>query len=155
MKLLRMPAILRSRVALLGLLGVFLIPIFMSSLRGLTHVLTCRESVRTPFTLFVREDAPPQAVTSTLVRRHEAGICGALDVQLGARVAGARELAMVVPITNNSSYPWRGTVQLELDNLSIPVDIGAISAGATETDTVTFRLDRGAHDVSGSLLIGP
>jgi hypothetical protein len=150
-----MPSILRSRVALLALLGAFLIPIVMSSLRGLTHVLTCRERVRTPFTLFVREDAPPQAVTSTLIRREEAGICEALDIELGARLVSRRKLAMVVPIRNNSPYVWRGTVELELDDISIPVAIGAVSAGDTETDTVTFTLDRGAHELSGSLLIGP
>lgn len=150
-----MPTILRSRMALLALLGAFLIPIVMSSLRGLTHVLTCRQSVRTPFTLLVAEDAPPQAVTSTFLRRGEAGICGALDVQLGARVAGANDIAMIVPITNNSRYQWRGTVELQLDGISIPVDIGAISAGATATDTVPFTVDQGAHEISGSLLIGP
>jgi hypothetical protein len=150
-----MPTVLRSRVALLALLGAFLIPILMSSLRGLTHVLTCSESVRTPFTLFVREDAPPQAVTSTFIRRRDRGVCGALSIELGARLVSRRELAMIVPITNNSPYLWRGTVELELDDISIPVSVGAVSAGSTESDTITFELDEGAHELSGSLLIGP
>jgi hypothetical protein len=151
-----MPTILRTRLALFALLGAFLIPMMMSSLRGLTHVLTCRESVRTPFTLIVKEDAPPEAVTSTLIRRDDpAGICGGLALDLGARERQANQLEMVVPITNNSSYMWRGTVALKVDGTSIPVDIGAVSAGRTETDVVPFRLTRGSHDVSGSLLIGP
>jgi hypothetical protein len=151
-----MPTILRSRVALLALLGAFLIPIVTSSLRGLTHVLTCREGVQTPFTLFIRENAPPQMVTSTFMSRADSpGICGGLSIDLGARVESRRELEMVIPITNESPYLWRGTVKLELDDLSIPVGVGAVSAGETETDTVTLRLDEGAHELSGSLLIGP
>jgi|SRR5918999_1198858 hypothetical protein len=151
-----MPTILRSKVALLALLGAFLIPIVTSSLRGLTHVLTCREGVRTPFTLFIREDAPPQMVTSTFMSRSDTpGICGGLSIDLGARVADRRHLEMVIPITNQSSYIWRGTVKLQLDGISIPVGVGAVSAGKTETDTVTLTLDEGAHELTGSLLIGP
>ena len=62
---------------------------------------------------------------------------------------------MIVPITNKSPYQWRGTVELQLDGIAIPVNIGAISAGKTATDTVPFTVQRGAHEMSGSLLIGP
>jgi hypothetical protein len=150
-----MPTILRSRLALLSLLGIFLIPIGVSSLRGLTHVLTCRERVRTPFTLIIPQAGQPEAVTSTRITRGEDSICGGLALELGTRVAAPDRMAMVVPITNESPYLWRGTVQMELDNTAIPVDIGEVPAGETVSDTVTFRLDPGSHEVSGSLLIGP
>lgn len=150
-----MPSILRSRVALLALMGAFLIPIGMSSLRGLTHVLTCRERVRTPFTLVIPDRGAPEAVTSTRLTRETGEICGALALDLGTRVEGPRELAMIVPITNHSSDLWKGTVQLVLDDTAIPVDIGEIPAGKTASDVVTFDLDPGSHEVSGSLLIGP
>jgi hypothetical protein len=150
-----MPNILRSRIALLALLGAFLIPIGMSSLRGLTHVLTCREPSRTPFTLIIPEAGAPEAVTSTSFGRGQGAICGGLSLDLGARVAGPDELEMVVPITNNTTFLWRGTVKLVLDDASIPIDIGEIAAGRTRSDTVAFDLDRGAHDLTGSVLIGP
>jgi hypothetical protein len=150
-----MPTILRSRLALLSLLGAFLIPIGMSSLRGLTHVLTCRDRVRTPFTLVIPDEGEPEAVTSTRISRAATDICGGLSLNLGTRVEGPRELAMIVPITNTSSHPWRGTVQMVLDDTHIPVNIGEIPSGDTASDTVTFDLDPGSHEVSGSLLIGP
>ncbi|MFN2489604.1 MAG: hypothetical protein ABR529_07685 [Actinomycetota bacterium] len=150
-----MPSILRSRLALFALLGAFLIPIGMSSLRGLTHVLTCREQVRTPFTLVIPESGTAEAVTSTRITRDEAKICGGLALDLGTRLQSPRRLAMVVPITNESPYLWRGTVQLILDGTAIPVDIGRVPAGETASDTVAFDLETGSHEVSGSLLIGP
>ena len=60
-----------------------------------------------------------------------------------------------LPITNTSRYLWRGTVELHIDNTSIPVDIGEIPSGRTATDTVDFKLDPGSHELEGSLLIGP
>ena len=150
-----MPSILRSRVALMVMLGAFLIPIGMSSLRGLTHVLTCRDRVRTPFTLLISDRDQPEAVTSKRIHREAGEICGGLSLELGSRVEGTRRLQMNVPITNESRYLWRGTVQLLLDDIAIPVDIGEIPAGQTATDSVTLNLDPGAHEVTGSLLIGP
>jgi hypothetical protein len=150
-----MPFILRSRVALLVLLGAFLIPIGMSSLRGLTHVLSCRDRVRTPFTLLLPDRGAAEAVTSTRIHRETGQICGGLALDLGARVEGPRELSMIVPITNQSTYPWRGTVQLVIDDIAVPVDIGEIPSGRTASDSVSFDLEPGAHEITGSLLIGP
>jgi hypothetical protein len=147
--------ILRSRVALLALVGVFLVPILTSSLRGLTHVLTCEEQSRTPFTLIIPESGAPEAVTSTRFGRETSSICGALSLNLGSRVVSAKKLAMVIPITNTSPHQWRGTVKLLLDDTTIPIDIGQIKAGGRETDTVRFDLEEGAHELAGSLLIGP
>jgi hypothetical protein len=149
-----MPSILRSRLALLAMLGVFLIPIGMSSLRGLTHVLTCRDRVRTPFTLIIPESGAPEAVTSTRISREDVDICGGLTLDLGTRVVG-NDLEMIVPITNSSPYLWRGTVQMIVDDTAIPVSIGELPAGETESDTVAFDLERGSHEITGSLLIGP
>jgi hypothetical protein len=149
------PSILRSRLGLAALVAAFLIPIALSSLRGLTHVLTCQERVRTPFTLIIPGRGAPEAVTSTRIQRDEADICGGLSLDLGTRVAGPNRLAMVIPITNESEHLWQGTVQLELDGTAIPVRIGRIEAHDTESDSVTFDLERGSHEVTGSLLIGP
>jgi hypothetical protein len=156
-----MPWILRSRIALLALLGVFLIPIAMSSLRGLTHVLTCQEPAETPFQLLIPRRGEPILTSSTRISRDEpAGLCAksgeeGLVLELGAKELGRGRVAMVATISNDSPYNWRGTVQLLLGKTSIPVDIGEIPAGEVATDMVPFRLKPGDHEVNGSLLIGP
>jgi hypothetical protein len=150
------PSILRSRAALAVMLGAFLIPIGMSSLRGLTHVLTCDDEVTTPFTLIVPERGEPTVVSSTIIERgQEGGLCGGLFVNPQARAEGTGRVAMTLPIQNRTEFPWQGTVKLVLGDITVPVGIGEIPAGKTESDTVHLDLDPGSHEISGSLLIGP
>ncbi len=133
-----------------------MIPIGMSSLRGLTHVLTCQDEAETPFTLLIQPDGDPLVTTSTRIKRGEQlGFCGGLTLNMGARVLESGQIAMILPITNTSEFVWRGTVKLTLGNTSIPVDIGEIPAGQTEQDIVELNLDEGTHSLDGSLLIGP
>ena len=156
-----MPSILKSRIALLALLGVFLIPIGMSSLRGLTHVLTCQEEAETPFQLLIPARGNPILTSSTRITRDQpTALCAkkgeeGLTLEMGAKEISRRRIAMVASISNESPFAWRGTVKLLLGRTSIPVDIGEISAGQTATDEVPFNLDPGQHEINGSLLIGP
>lgn len=152
-----MPSLLRSRIALFALLGAFLIPIGMSSLRGLTHVLTCQDEAATPFSMIIPPDGGDPLIQSSsrLERGQEAGLCGGLSLEMGARVVEDGRVQMELPITNNTEFLWRGTVKLVLGDTSIPVDIGEIAAGDTATDKVTFNLDPGTFELNGSLLIGP
>lgn len=139
-------------------MGAFLIPISMSSLRGLSHILTCRDEAATPFTLAIPppELGPPQLLSSTRIQRGaEKGFCGGLFTKMGAQVTGQHKITMIVGITNRSDYDWQGTIELHLGSTAIPVGIGNVPAGATEEDTVEFDLDPGTHEVEGSLLIGP
>ena len=147
---------------MIGLIAVLLIPIGTSSLRGLTHVLSCRERSATPFTIDVPERGAPSILSSTVIERDPTGatappeVCGGLrlDITIGTRMDNRADVALA--ITNNSSYGWRGTVELQLGDLSIPVDIGKIEPGRTATDQVVFRLESGRrYEVAGSLLIGP
>lgn len=151
-----MPSLLRSRLALFALLGAFLIPIGMANLRGLTHVLACREQARTPFTLVIPDQGRPVVITSTRIERgQELALCGGLLLDMRARTLGPGNVEMIVLITNNTRSVWRGTIQLLLGNTSIPVDIGEIGSGATAQDSLPFRVDPGSHELTGSLLIGP
>ena len=152
-----MPSVLRSRVALFALLGALLIPISMSSLRGLTHVLTCQQEAKTPFTVSIPHEGPPLVATSSrLVRGQSSTLCGGLNLNMGAEVISPTRFAMVLPIENKTSFLWRGTVQLVLGKTSIPVDIGSIPAGTTRTARVPFNLPAGSTDrIDGSLLVGP
>ena len=139
-----------------ALLGAFLIPITVSTLRGLTHVLTCRDEVATPFTFVVGDAGEATLLSSTVLQ--EAGpaeLCGGLSVDLRATTNPDGRVALRVPITNDTGHRWRGTVMLQVEGASIPVEIGEVDPGATAEDTLDFRLDPGQHEISGSLLIGP
>ncbi|MBW3556147.1 MAG: hypothetical protein KY454_04310 [Actinobacteria bacterium] len=151
-----MPASLRSRVALLVLLGTFLIPVVTSSLRGLTHVLTCAEETEIPFTLITPASGDPVIVSSRTITRDEPeGVCGGLVLDMGVGPAGQGRVALRLPITNNTEFDWQGSVKLKLGAVVVPVDIGEIKAGETGVDTVRVTVPPGQVELNGSLLIGP
>ncbi len=157
-----MPSALRAQVALMGLLAVLLIPIATSSLRGLTHVLTCRDASATPFTVDVPEQGPPTISSSTVIERSPDGtvasreVCGGLILDLIMGASDAERADVTLAITNNSEYGWRGSVQLHLGDTSIPIDIGQIDAGTTATERFDVNLDPGrTYQLDGTLLVGP
>lgn len=159
-----MPPALRSRIALFSLLGVFLIPIVVTNLRGLTHILTCEQDAETPFTLIVDERGGVSILSSTVISREpgeDVGssqeLCGGLTLNLaaGQQRNDKGKVFLNVPITNNTEHTWEGSVGLRLRGTTIPVDIGRIKPGETVTDTVELHLEPGTHELSGSLLIGP
>ena len=150
-----MPSILRSRLALLGLLAAFLIPIGMSSLRGLTHVLTCKEEAKQPFTVIVT-DGRPEVLSSIRIGRKDTGrLCGGLSLETQARAGDEGEIELILPITNHTDDPWRGTVSVVVGNETIPVGIGEIPPGETSQDSIDLELKEGTTELNGSLLIGP
>ncbi|MEY2568387.1 MAG: hypothetical protein QOE35_2916 [Actinomycetota bacterium] len=138
------------------LLGVFLIPITVSSLRGLTHVLTCDADVATPFTISIPKTGPPSITSSSTITREQiAGQCGGLFLNMRVGSAGPSKLKVTLPISNKSKFDWKGTVELKLDKTAVPVDIGNIKAGRTAMDTIDVKVAPGTTEVNGSLLIGP
>jgi hypothetical protein len=157
-----MPSALRAQVALIGLLGVLLIPIGTSSLRGLTHILTCQESAAAPFTIQVPEDGPASIQSSSTIERNPDGsvpdrsVCGGLTLDLSMGSDREDRADVTVSITNASDYGWRGSVQIELDDIDIPIDIGEVGAGDTASDDFELRLDEGrTYQIEGDLLVGP
>ncbi len=138
------------------LLGCFLIPIGMSSLRGLTHVLTCSDETEIPFTLTVPEKGDPVIVSSNvIVRGAPEGVCGGLVLDMGVGPGGPGRVELRLPITNKTKFDWHGTVSVRLGSTLIPVEIGEIKAGETGEDTVRVKVKPGDIEVNGSLLIGP
>ena len=135
------------------LLGVFLIPITVSSLRGLTHVLTCDADVRTPFTV----NTDTATSSARFERGDPTGLCGGLQLNMAVgQVQGdSNKVRLTLPITNTSKYTWKGSVELRIGGSAVPVDIGEIAAGATEVDSIDIKVDEDATEISGSLLIGP
>lgn len=150
-----MPPVLRSRLALAAMFGVFLVPIVLSSLRGLTHVLTCRERVETPFQVIL---GPGPAVITGATSIQAGGptaLCGGIQVALSVAIAEDGRIEVAVPITNQTGDDWYGTVQLDVAGTRLPVDLGKVGAGETHTEVVRLRLPEGTTEFSGSLFVGP
>lgn len=138
------------------LLGAFLIPIGTSSLRGLTHVLTCDDETEIPFTLVVPEEGDPVIVSSNVIVRDEPeGVCGGLVLDMGVGPGEPGRVELRLPITNKTKFDWQGTVRIKLGDTVVPVEIGEIKAGETGEDTVKVKVEPGEIEVNGSLLIGP
>lgn len=156
--LMAMPSALRAQIALVGMLACLLIPIGTSSLRGLTHILTCQEASASPFSVVVPAEGLPLITSSSqFTRDNPTGeLCGGLVLEIRMASRRAERADMLFAITNRTEFGWRGSVRLKLGKTPIPIDIGEISAGETETDTVELHLSSGkSYEIEGSLLIGP
>lgn len=118
-------------------------------------VLTCEEEAVTPFTLIVLENEEPQLLTSSRIGDTEDELlCDGLSLNMGAESGAAGEVDIVVPVTNESEHPWRGSVEVVVGDRTISSDITEIEPGETETDTIRLTLDPGTLELEGSLVIG-
>ena len=152
-----LPTSLRARIALVTLLGIFLIPVANSTLRGLTHVLTCEAALDATVQIDNTVDGDSVLLSAdTITADDEDGLCGGLtvDLQLASTTEDAADV--VVEIVNDTDVDWQGSVELEFSGISVPVAIGDIAAGETATDTIRLSIepDR-TYEISGTLLIGP
>jgi len=146
----------RARIALAALLGIFLIPMITSSLNGLTHVLTCSAETPSTFTIEAPPNQPPVLLSAiTVSRDDDPSLCGGLTLNMAVRRPEEGKVELTVPITNSTKFPWRGSVKLILDGQTVPIDIGEIASGSTETGIVSVKVDPGHHEIDGTLLIGP
>ena len=156
-----MPVILRNQLALVALLGLFLIPLTQSSLRGLTHVLTCEEAVATPFTVDLDGSVPIVISAVQVTAGEDPRLCGALEVRIAARALEQSQLELTFTTENTSSHRWNGTVTVDLSDagmeelVSVPISIGGLDAAQTRVESVTLRIPPGRYDLSGTLLVGP
>lgn len=145
----------RLAIARVLLIGVFLLPIGFSSLRGLAHVLTCSEQVAAPFQVLLIEG---EAVV-TSAQQLEAGggqlLCGGLAVELTAAAEPGGRVEVTVPISNTTDADWFGSVELDVAGVRFPVDLGRVGAGETRRQRLELRLPDGTTEFSGVLLIGP
>jgi hypothetical protein len=143
-------------LALIGLLGAFLIPIGVSSLRGLTHVVTCREATNVPFSVLLPPAGEPTVSSAaTFTRDESTALCGGLNLDMQVGRIDANTLRITLPIRNGTRHTWQGTVKLQLGGTPVPVRIGKVRAGQTREQTIKFNVDPGVHEINGSLLIGP
>lgn len=156
-----LPTSLRARIALVGLLGIFLVPASAAPLRGLTHLLTCSEAVEA--TVFIDNstaDAEDEVILGSAdtidADDPDPTLCEGLVVDFQVGAPEGSEAPVIVAITNQSDTDWQGSVDLRLGDVSLPVDIGSIDAGDTETDTVHLDVDpERTYTIDGTLRIGP
>ncbi len=153
-----LPMSLRAKMALVTLLGIFFIPFATSDLRGLTHVLSCQDEVTA--SLFIENPVADETILlsadSTDRDTEGLGLCGGLEVDLQVVGVAGNTADVFVSITNTSEHDWQGTVDLDLGGTAVPVAIGAIDSGATETDTIGLHIRPGeTYEITGRLLVGP
>jgi len=138
--------------------GVLLIPLWTSSLRGLTHLLTCDETTDTDFSLIVAPDGTASALSSVRVDRDKGDreVCGGLVVDVGVRSSTAGSSDLLITISNRTGFGWHGSVQVDLDDVSFPIAVGEVAPDASVTEVVEVDLDRDrTYEIGGKLLIGP
>jgi hypothetical protein len=116
-------------------------------------VLTCDQDVRTPFTVNTGE--PSITSSARFTRGEPTGLCGGLRLNMRVGPTGSDKVRVTLPITNESKYTWRGSVELKLGSTAVPIDIGEIKAGKTAEDTVDVKVNKDVTEIQGSLLIGP
>ena len=151
-----MASSLRSRLALIALIGLFLIPVITSSLNGLTHVITCTADTRTPFTVNLPSSGPPTITSAeTFDRSSVRGLCGGLALSMGVASRQRGMVRVLLPVSNHTRYRWHGTVRLVVGGTSVPFGIGTVAPGATAISHVDLAVGSGVTQITGSLLIGP
>jgi len=138
------------------LLGAFLIPIGVSSLHGLTHVVTCKQATNVPFSVSVPNGAVPTLSSAATFERNDPGtLCGGLTLDMRVGRVDANTVLITMPVTNHSRHAWQGTVKLNLGSTPVPARIGRVPAGQTRTTKLRYTIHPGMTEINGSLLIGP
>lgn len=155
-----MELLTRNRAPLAVLALVLLIPVGTSSLRGLTHILTCDEAIGTSITIVPGlEPGEPPVLLSAQTRDADDDplVCGALDVQLSLADydEDAGQVDLVVAVANRSELDWRGTSRLELGATAVPLSLGAIPAGELREERARISVGGEQFVIEGSLLLGP
>ena len=151
-----MPQLLRFRIGLAALLAVFLIPIVLSSLRGLDHVLTCSDLVESPFEVILVEGAAPVVIGSTALSTDETVLlCGGLVVDIVVARSQSVDVELTVVVENRTDDDWFGTLRLDVAGVGLPVDLGRVDAGTASSQQLDLDLPDGTTSFGGSLLIGP
>lgn len=150
-----MPIHVRTRLATVALIGVFLIPLTQSTLRGVDHILTCTEQVETPFQVSLDEGDAIVTGSKELEPGDPETLCGGLAVEISAGPSEERDVTVFVYLDNTTDVDWYGTVDLEVGSVRIPVDLGRVQADDDVTRSIELKLPPGITGFDGALLIGP
>ncbi len=147
---------LRTKVAVAVLTLVLLIPIAQGWLGGRTHLISCRRTVFKPFQVLVADGIPVVTGSSRLLTTEDEETCGGLEVELRVgRGPRPGQVEVTILLTNPSPFVWRGSLDLQIGDFEVPVDVGTVPAGDSVETAVTVRVGEGVTDLTGSLVVGP
>jgi hypothetical protein len=149
------PIHLRTRLAVLVMAAVLLIPIGQSSLRGIDHILTCSERVQTPFQVILSDGIPIVTGSFALEQGDPVLLCGGLAVEISVGPSSERDVTVFATLRNESSVDWYGTVDLSVGAVRVPIDLGRVPTGSSLEESIDLSLGEGVTEFSGALLIGP
>ncbi len=135
---------------------VLLIPIAQAWLGGRTHLVSCSRPVTTPFQVLVVDGTPVVTSSARLLTADPEESCGGLAVDLGVGPGpGEEQVTVTIRFTNPTPFVWRGSVDLQIGEASIPVDVGTVPSGTTVESQIPVRVGEGTTDLSGWLVVGP
>ena len=150
-----MPVHVRTKLAMMTMVAILLIPIGQSSLRGIDHILTCSEQVQTPFQVILTDGVPIVTGSTSLEAGDPLLFCGGLGVEISVGPSQMRDVRVFATLANESNADWFGTVDLSVGTVRIPIDIGRVPSGSTLSESIDLSLGEGVTEFGGFLLIGP
>lgn len=149
----------RRHAALACLFGILLIPLSVSSLGGLTQIVTCRDQASVPFTLGTSTTGHPLILSAeSLVRRSPLGpACAGLSLSMSVGPASVGRVLVVLDFHNATAFSWAGAVALHLGSLQSAVPVGRIGANSTRRTRLLVLVGPASAgtSLSGRLLVGP
>ncbi len=149
------PIHLRTRLAVLVMAGVLLIPIGQGSLRGIDHILTCTEGVETPFQVILTDGVPIVTGSTAIEEGDPVLLCGGLGVEISVGPSSTRDVTVFATLSNESNVDWYGTVDLSVGDVRVPIDLGRVPSGSSLSESIDLSLAEGVTEFGGALLIGP
>jgi hypothetical protein len=149
------PIHLRTRLAMLVMAAVLLIPIWQGSLRGIDHILTCTEKVETPFQVILSDGVPIVTGSIAIEEGDPVLFCGGLGVEISVGPSASRDVTVFATLSNETAVDWFGTVDLSVGDVRIPIDLGRVPSGSSLSESIELSLGDGVTEFGGSLLIGP
>lgn len=156
--MLALPSALRAKIALVTLLGIFLIPLTVSSMRGLPHLLACEAEIDATLRIAAANDDDAVLLSADEITSGDAPVtlCDGLAVDLQLASTTDDEARVSVTIANRSDRTWDGSVDLRLGDTAVPVRIGRVAPGETAVDTIALSIDPDRdYEITGTLLLGP
>lgn len=139
------------------IIGLPMFPIIALSQRGLTHEATCTADVATPFSVMAVPNDDP-IVSSAMVLERDAPIpkvCEGLDFAPQISPRGAGRVMVLLPITNTTTFTWRASVLLKVNEDTTTVALGPIKPGGTTVKKVLVRIPAEETTITAQLVIGP
>jgi hypothetical protein len=151
-----LPAALRSRVAITGLVGSLLIPVATTTLRGQQQLVSCVDETEQSFS--VTPYGKKQAIvtgSTSITREPRTGDCANLAMNMAVKPDGEGFILILMPVVNKSDLAWSTSVILKIDDLQTSISVGKVRPGQTVTKQLRVELTKELKSITGTLVLGP